>query len=575
MSGNRDTFGDAGRALLRSCGTSFAVVGCFSFAVNLLMLASPLYMMQVYDRVLASRSEATLAALTAVVGFLLIVMAALDVMRARVLVRQSGRLEASFGERVRQSVRQAALGGDEGAARALRDFDTVRGFLANPAVFAFFDTPWVPIYVAVVFVLHPMLGLLALGGALALFGLTVLNELATRKRLTEASALTARNWVQLDRFLGAAQTLESMAMFGPMFARWNHRRGEALALQAQASDAAGLLLGVSKLLRLLIQVAVLGGGAWLAIRQEITPGAIIGASILVARGLAPIEQMTGAWKQLVGAREAFGQLTKRFAAYQPPTPRLSLSAPEGRLGVEQLVIAAPDTGQPLIKGISFELPAGRALAILGPSGAGKSTLARALVGVWRPLRGTVRLDDADLDHWDRAQLGPYMGYLPQEVALFEGTVVENIARFGTPDAARVVAAAKTAGIHRLILHLPDGYGTQIGPGGARLSAGQRQRIALARALYGEPVLIVLDEPDSNLDEAGEQALAAAIRTERERGATVVVVSHRPYVLRSVDYVLGLADGKVAWSADADRVLAARRSGTPMMVAGASQRNAAS
>jgi PrtD family type I secretion system ABC transporter len=568
MSGIRDPKGEAGRALLRSCRVSFAIVGCFSFAVNVLMLASPLYMMQVYDRVLASRSEATLLALTAVVGFLLVVMAALDVVRARVLVRQSGRLAAEFGERVRQTVRQAALSGDEGAARPLRDFDTVRGFLAAPAVFAFFDAPWVPIYIAVVFVLHPLLGLVGLAGAILLFGLTVLNELVTRERLTKAGGLAARNSGQLERFLGSAQTLESMAMFSPVFARWTERRGEVLAVQAQASDAAGLLIGASKLLRLLIQVAVLGGGAWLAIHQEITAGTIIGASILVARGLAPIEQMTGAWKQLVGAREAFCQLAKRLGAHPPAPQCLSLPAPERHLHVEQLVIAAPNTSELLIKGISFELPAGRALAVLGPSGAGKSTLARALVGVWRPLRGTVRLDGADLEHWDRDQLGPHVGYLPQEVALFEGTVVENIARFGTPDAERVVAAAKAAGVHQLILRLPDGYGTEIGPGGARLSAGQRQRVALARTLYGDPVLIVLDDPDSNLDEPGEQALAAAIRAQRERGATVVVVSHRPYVLRSVDSVLGLADGKVAWSGDAERVLAARRSGTPMVAAAA-------
>lgn len=562
MPSHRNAPNDPGGDLLRSCRTSFIVVGCFSLAVNLLMLASPLYMMQVYDRVLASRSEATLLALTAVVGFLLAVMAALDVVRSRVLIRQSGQLEVAFGERVQQTVREAALAGDEGAGRPLRDFDTVRSFLSAPAVFAFFDAPWVPIYVAVVFALHPLLGLVALGGAILLFALTVLSEVITRERLTRAGALTSRNMGQLERFLGSAQALESMAMFGPVFTRWNERRSAALALQAQASDAAGLLIGISKLLRLLIQVAMLGGGAWLAIRQAITPGTIIGASILVARGLAPIEQMTGAWKQLVGAREAFRQLVKRLEAYPPRPTRLSLPAPQGRLRVEQLVIAAPQaTGELLIKGISFELPAGRALAILGPSGAGKSTLARALVGVWRPFRGAVRLDDADLEHWDRAQLGPHIGYLPQEVALFEGSVVENIARFGVPDAPRVIAAAKAAGVHQLILHLPDGYGTQVGPGGARLSAGQRQRVALARALYGDPALIVLDEPDASLDESGEQALAAAIRAQRQRGATVVVVSHRPQILSAVDYVLGLADGKVAFSGDADRVLAARRSGS--------------
>jgi PrtD family type I secretion system ABC transporter len=541
-----------------ACSPAFIATGVFSFFLNLLMLVVPLYMLQVFDRVLSSRSESTLLMLTILAGFMLLVLGILEAVRARVLVRTGVRFEGLLKDRVFTAVFERSVGAP-GATRtqALQDLDVLRQFLTGSGLFALLDAPWAPIFIGVIFLLHPWLGIASLVGALVLFTLALLNETLTSRPLKAASerAIKANNFAETS--LNNAEVLKAMGMLGGIRARWYQHRLAAVSHQARASDRAGLVVASTKVVRLYIQVLLLGIGAYLTMQQLITPGSMIAAAILLGRALAPVEQAVGNWRGFVAARAALGRLKELLDAVPVDKPSMRLPRPEGRVQFEQVIAAAPggDPGTPILKGVSFQLMPGGALGIIGPTAAGKSTLARLLVGIWRATRGTVRLDGADVFEWSRADLGSHIGYQPQEVTLFDGTVAENIARFGKVDAEAVVAAARKAAAHELILRLPGGYDTLIGAYGHTLSGGQRQRIGLARALYGDPSLIVLDEPNTNLDQPGERALLATIAELKQAGKTLVIIAHRPNILASVDQILCLNEGFMDMLGSRDEVIA--------------------
>jgi len=516
----------------------------FSFFISLALLASPLYMMQVYNRVLLSRSESTLLMLTGLVCFALVALAALEATRALILVRLGARLEHSLNHRVIEVALCASLRSGEGPSeQALTDFDTIRSFVWSAVPAALLDVVWAPLFVLVMFVFHPLLGLVALGASIVLLVLAIVHDMTTRPKLEEGRrhAGTAASFMQ--RSLRNVQTLEAMGMRADVQRRWLRQRNETIRLQAKAADRTGVFMGVTKSLRFLLQVVLLGSGAVLVINNEITPGAIVAASMLMSRALAPVETTIGAWRQCVGARSAYARLNALLEQVPSKPRRISLPAPRGALQVEDLVAWLSGTPAPTLRRVTFKLAPGSVLAVIGSSGSGKSTLARLLVGAAQPYAGKIRLDNADIDTWNKEELGPHLGYLSQEVELFDGTVAENIARFGELDSAKIVDAAMRAGVHDMILGLPQSYETRLGPGaGAPLSGGQRQRIALARAVYGNPVLVVLDEPNASLDSAGEQALTDAILRMKRAGTAVVLISHRSKILRRADHLLMLKNG---------------------------------
>jgi PrtD family type I secretion system ABC transporter len=515
----------------------------FSFFINLLMFTAPLYMLQVYDRVLASRNETTLLMLTVVAGGMLVVFGLLELVRSRVLVRVGLRLDQYLNDTVFNSVfRRSVIQPSNSSGQALRDLDTVREFMTGAGLIAFCDAPWVPLFIAAVFLFHPWLGYVALAGAIIIFGLAIANEFATRKPLQEASKnnVAANNFVNSS--LRNSEVVAAMGMLPGVMRRWSERHSDVLREQARASDRAGVITASAKFVRMFLQVGILGVGAYLAIHREITPGTMIAGSILMGRALAPVEQAVGQWRGFVAARSAYDRLKELLQRTPAEGEAMPLPAPQGALSVERLVVAPPGSRTPVLKGVQFEIAAGEHLGLIGPSGAGKSTLARALIGVWQPASGAVRLDGASIGDWDGEQLGPYLGYLPQDVELFEGTVAENIARMGEVDPDEVVRAAKLAGVHDMILRLPDGYDTELGAGGQRLSGGQRQRVGLARALYGDVRLVLLDEPNANLDTEGEQALTQALAELKREGRTCVMITHRPTLLSAVDKVLVLDKG---------------------------------
>lgn len=533
------------RALSGSRG-AFCAVGLFSFCVNALLLAVPVYMLHVYDRVLTARSENTLLMLTIVTVGLMLTLGVLELARSRVLVRVGNRLDSHLARPLFAAMLAEQLGGRGGSrSQPVRDLEAVRTFLTGAGLLALFDLPWTPLFVALVFMLHPLLGWVAVLGALILFGLAALNELLTRLPLGEASRDAVRAASFAETSLRNAEAIQAMGMGAGLLQRWLHRHHGALGRQALASDRAAAIAAAAKVVRQLLQVGVLAVGAYLAIRQVTTAGVMIAASIITARALAPVETAIASWRAFVSARSAYARLQALLAGAAGCAPPMKLPRPVGELALEQVVAAPPGIDKPLIHGISFRLARGESLGIIGPSAAGKSTLARLIVGVWRPTAGHVRLDGADVHRWDADELGPSIGYLPQDVELFDGTVHENIARFGALDEDGVVAAARMAGVHEMILRLAAGYDTRIGEGGSVLSGGQRQRIALARALYGNPALIVLDEPNANLDGEGEEALCSAIAELKRAGRTVVLIAHRPSIVRGLDKLLVLQDGRIA------------------------------
>jgi len=528
------------------CKKSFMTAGFFSLFINFLMLVPAIYMLQLYDRVITSGSESTLLMLTIIVLVLFITMGLLEWTRSQILIRVGARLETLLNDRLYGAAFKQALytGGGKSSSQPLDDLTGLRQFLTGNGLFAFFDAPWLPIYIAVLFMFHFAFGVMAIITVIILSALAALNEKMTGENLKQANeqAIAARGLV--NKNLRNAEVVESMGMLEGIRVRWEEGAKKVLVLQAKASSSAGAITSVSKTFRMLAQSLILGLGAYLALQQEITPGLMIAGSILLGRALAPIDLMIGSWKGFVAARGQYGRLNELLLNIPADQERMPLPAPNGRLDVDAIMVAPPGTRSPVIKGVSFKLNAGESLGIIGPSAAGKSTLARALLGVWPALSGKVRLDGVDVFEWDRQQLGPFIGYLPQDIELFDGTIAENIARFSEVDSGKVVAAAKLADVHETILSMPKGYDTVIGATSGALSAGQRQRVGLARAVFGEPKLILLDEPNSNLDDQGDRALAQALKGLKAKGVTVIVITHRPGILNELDNVLLLQDGSL-------------------------------
>ena len=531
---------------LRVCRRFFGYAFFFNLFVNILQLTFSIYMLQVYDKVLTSFSLSTLAVITVAAVICLVVMALLEWIRSRLLVRAGIEFDHMLGETVLRENLLSAASPSSGARRenqgSLRDVQILRNFLGGNAVFAFFDVPWMPIYFILIFILHPMLGMVAVAGGILVFILGFATERLTRRRLENATRLNAH----ASAFTGAAarnaSIVRSMGMVGNISARWRKLNDVVIRLQTRASRSAGLIHAVSKALRVGLQVAIYAVGAYLTVTHASTAGVMIAASIVMGRALAPIDQAMATYRQSLEAREAYRRLDALLSRPAEPPP-MELPDPVGELTVEGLYFAAGD--RQIIKNISFRMPAGQSLAIIGPSAAGKSTLCKLLLNIWPPLAGKVRIDRADISSWDSERLGPHIGYLPQDVELFSGSVAENIARLGDVDSQKVIRAARLAGVHHMILALPRGYDTQIGEYGAALSGGQRQRIGLARALYGDPKIIVLDEPNSNLDEEGEATLLQAIVNLRELRSTVVLVTHKPNILSLVDNIMVMQDGQIA------------------------------
>lgn len=562
------------RRALAACRVGFFSALFFSACVSVLMLAAPLYMLQVYNRVLISRSVDTLLMLTVIVGIALLALAALDVARSQVMIRIGAWIDRRLSPvLLTAGIASALRFGARPSVQGLRDLSSVRGFLSSPSLFAFFDAPWTPLFLVVMFMLHWILGAIALGGALVLFALAVLNELVTRRDLDESGAKAVGDMNRAEAAVRNADAVEAMGMLPALVARWHRGRAETDRIQSRAAGRGSVFTALSKFLRLVLQIAVLGVGAYLAIHNQITPGAMIAAAILMTRAVAPVEQAIAGWRQAVTARNAYLRVKQQLAVAPARGEAMPLPRPEGRLTAEKASFFFPGATQPTLQEIGFAVEPGESLGIIGPSAAGKSTLARMLVGNLVPRLGAVRLDGADMAQWEADDRGRYVGYLPQDVELFDGTVRENIARMQDGDVEQVTAAARAAGVHEMILRLPNGYETEIGPAGAALSGGQKQRIGLARAFYGNPSLIVLDEPNANLDQAGEAALVDSIARMRDNKATLVLVTHSAALIRHVDKLLVLADGRVRQFGPRDKVLSELRS-VPQPAAGVAMRKRA-
>ncbi|MFM9941137.1 MAG: type I secretion system permease/ATPase [Hyphomicrobiaceae bacterium] len=564
-------------SIFRKARATFVFAALFSGVINLLALTGSVFMMQVYDRVLSSRSFPTLVALASVTVGLYLFSGVLEFIRARMMVRV-GRLADGelrlpvFQRMLEETVRKSPNVGTQ----PVRDLDAIRHFLAGPGPFSLFDMPWVPLYVAICYLLHPWLGMLALGSAGLMFLVALINEWTSKIGSTEIATASVRSHVLLEEAHGAAEVLRAMGMQSTFAARWSGIVDDVVRLQSRTADRASIFTSMAKVLRMILQSAALGLGAYLAIRGEITAGTIIGGTIIISRALAPIDQAIAHWRQYAGYRQAKKRLEALLTARGPEPERMTLPAPRGAIAFENVSVLAPTSGVPILQGISFTLPAGAGLGVIGPTGAGKSSLARALVGAWPAAKGAIRLDGAKLEQWQPDQLGRSIGYVPQEVTLLSGTIQDNIARFdANPDPTAVVAAARHANVHDMIVRLPDGYNTRLGAvNGMQLSGGQRQRIALARALYGDPALLVLDEPNANLDGDGEAALLAAMQEARASGRTIIIIAHRPSAIRGVDHLLYLHEGRQLAFGPKDEVLAKiqrerkAQPATPLSVVGA-------
>jgi ATP-binding cassette, subfamily C, bacterial len=536
-----------------------ALLAAFAFSafVNLLMLTPPLYMLQVYDRVLVSRSEETLLALSLLAAFMFLIMGLLDHARARVMARIGARLQAALDARVLSAAfaRLAVAPTDTAALAAQRDLDALARFWASPVLLALFDAPWTPVFIAAVFVFHPALGVLAIAGGTVLVLISWINQRSTEQPLNAANLATLTSDRQAENLKSESELVQALGMTGAAFARWQTARTRALEQGLAASDTAGRWSVMTRTFRLFLQSAMLGLAAWLVLRGELSAGAMIASSILMGRALQPIEQAVGQWPTVTRAAQARARLAALLSRTPPPAPRTTLPRPNALLEVQGLSVVPPGGSVPVLRGVSFTLQPGQAMGVIGASGSGKSSLARALIGVWRPTSGRIRLDGATLDQYDPDALGSYVGYLPQRVTLFDGSIADNIARLQTgADPAQIIAAARAAAAHEMILQLPDGYDTPISTMGSRLSGGQIQRIGLARALYGDPVILVLDEPNSSLDNDGSLALNHAIRAAKSAGCAVLIMAHRPAAIQECDLLLVLKDGIVAGVGPRDEVL---------------------
>jgi len=533
----------------------FYTIAIFTACINILMLVPSIYMLEVYDRVLVSRNETTLYVLTFMVLGLFALISVLEHIRSMVVIRIGAKMDTFLNNRVytaafEQNLRSTGVN----AGQALNDLTTIRQFVTGNGMFAFFDAPWFPIYLLVIFLFNFWMGLFAFVSVALLVALAWLNEIVSRKPLAAANSTAILSSNMATNNLRNAEVIEAMGMLPNMRKRWYSQHSKFLKLQAEASQKASQVSSVTKCVRIAVQSLILGLGALLVIMGEVTAGMMIAGSIILGRAMAPVEQIIGVWRQWSGVVASYRRLQKLLQDNPPREAGMELPKPQGALSVEGVTAAPPMVGVAVLKSVSFQINPGDCLGVIGPSGSGKSTLARLLVGVWRAAVGKVRLDGADVFLWNKDELGPHMGYLPQDIELFAGTISENIARFGEVDADQVVTAAKLAGVHELILRLPEGYDTPIGDGGLGLSGGEKQRLGLARALYGGPSLIVLDEPNSNLDDIGEIALTQAIIRLRQMRKTVILISHRPSIIRETNKLLVLRDGMVSAFGPTDQVL---------------------
>lgn len=534
----------------------FIYAAAFSAAINILMLVPVLYMLQVYDRVMSSGSLSTLAMLSIIMVFLLMAMGGFEWVRTMILTSASNKIETGLRDRVFDaSFKQNLYTGGASGSQPNSDLSQLRQFMTGNGLFAFFDAPWFPIYIAVMFMFHPWFGIVGIISGIVMVAFALATERATSGKLKEANV--EANWVnnQINGSLRNSEVIAAMGMIEGIRQRQQERADKVLFLQTDASRRAGLLGNLSKSFRMITQSLILGLGAFLALRQEISPGMVIAGSLLLGRALAPIDLLVGTWKGFAVARAQYERLDQLLENIPKDAETMSLPAPTGQLSVEGVYVTPPGAKVPVVAGVGFELQAGEILGIVGPSASGKSCLARALLGIWPTGGGKVRLDGADIFSWDRRELGPHLGYLPQDIELFDGSISDNISRFGEMDSEKVVEAAQLAGVHDLILRLPNGYDTIIGGSGGILSGGQRQRIGLARAVYGNPKLLVLDEPNSNLDDQGERELVLALRRVKEQGSTVIVITHRTMVLTVTDKILVMKDGAAKSFGPSEQVLA--------------------
>ena len=532
------------------------LVGVFSVFVNMLMLTGPLYMMQVYDRVLGSRSEATLLALSLLVVFLYAMMGLLDLVRGRILRRVAANFQADLDKRVFDAmIRRSAVSNDKTAQTGLSDLESIQRLIGSPVLTAAFDLPFTPVFLAGIALFHPYLGLLALGGGLILVGIALLNQIFSKAPQQKANAGSHQANLMSESIRTEAEMIQAMGMRKAAFSRWKVLRDKSLADSVSATDTGGGFTTVTKSLRLFLQSAMLGLGAYLVLQNEVSAGAIIAGSILLGRALAPIEMGLGQWANVQRARKGWQNLTELLGTTPPEEERTSLPKPKAKLDVQALAVMAPGETRPQLRNVTFKVEPGQAIGVIGPSGSGKSTLAKALTGAWRAAAGTVRLDGASLNQYDAEVLGEHIGYLPQRVQLFDGTIADNIARLSSaPDATQVVSAAKKAAAHDMIVELPDGYDTRVSANGGRLSGGQMQRIGLARALYGDPMIVILDEPNSNLDNEGSMALNSAIKQMKADGRSVLIMAHRPAAIQECDMLLVIDKGSMAAFGPKDDVL---------------------
>lgn len=543
-------------------------VALFSGVINLLYLAPALYMLQVYDRVLTSRSEMTLVVLSLVTLGAFLLMGLLESVRSKVLVRVGNALDEVTSKRVFTAAFESNLrSGNKAAALALNDLTQLRQFATSNGLFAFLDAPWLPVYIAVIFMIHPWKGWYALFATLVLVLLAILSDRMSRTPLEESNAAARAAGQYANTNLRNAEVIEALGMLPHLMRRWYRLQARMLERQSYASDRAGLMVALTKTVRLTVQSGILGLGAYLTLEGQITGGAMIAGSIILGRALAPVELLIGSWKQFLGAKESYSRLKELLAEYPARDRGMQLPRPKGILRAENVYVTPPRGQTAVLKGLNFEFGPGEIVGIIGPSASGKSTLARTMVGIWRAQVGKVRLDGADIFQWNKIEVGPAIGYLPQDVELFDGTIAENICRFGDIDSEKIIAAAQATGMHDMILKFPMGYDTPIGEAGGVLSGGQRQRIALARAVYDNPSFLVLDEPNSNLDDQGEAALVTAVLEMKRKGSTVVLITHRTSVLRAVDKLMLLRDGQVQMFGRRDEVLAAltkaaQQSGSP-------------
>ena len=554
---NRPSGSEEVANLRRDANSLFLMVFLFSMVVNILMLTGPLYMLQVYDRVLGSRSEETLIALSVLVTFLFIVMGVLDHVRGRVMARVGARFQSGLDGRVFAAHlrRSAMTPGGAGGRNPLRDVEAVRRLMASPVFLALFDIPWTPLFIAAIFVFHPYLGFLAIGGGVVLVILAIVNQATTAVPMAQSNQATARAELTAQQLASEAELVQSLGMRGSAFARWMEARGKSLTQAVSYSDRSGFFTVTTKTLRLFLQSAMLGLGAFLVLQNEMTAGAMIAGSILMGRALAPIEMVIGQWQLVDGARKGRETVIELLDQVPPDVPRTPLPRPQALLVAENVTLVPPGASQASLRAVSFVLQPGQAMGIIGPSGAGKTSLAKAVTGAWAPAGGKMRLDSATLDQYDPDVLGSYVGYLPQSVTLFDGTIAENIARLQpNADAAKIVEAAKRAAAHEMILQQPAGYDTPVSAVGGRLSGGQIQRIGLARAMFGDPAILVLDEPNSNLDNAGTIALNNAIKRMKQDKRSVIIIAHRPAAIQECDVLLMLEGGMRTAFGPRDEVL---------------------